>query len=620
MTVPSNDELLFLALGGAGEIGMNLNLYGHAGKWLMIDLGIGFADDSMPGIEVVMPDPAFIEERRDALVGIVLTHAHEDHLGAVADLWPRLRAPVYATPFAASVLQRKLVEAGLMDAVPVTVIPLRGKFILPPFELELITMTHSILEPNALAIRTKLGTVFHTGDWKIDPEPLLGEVTDEAVLRRIGEEGALAMVCDSTNVFVEGEAGSEATVRVNLEKLVKTSKCRVAVTCFASNPARVESVALAAVAAGRHPVLSGRALQRMVDAAQECGYLLDFPQCIPEQQAGYLPRDKVLFICTGSQGEPRASMAKLAGGEHRDLVLETGDTAIFSSRVIPGNERSVGRLQNALMARGVEVITDREADIHVSGHPARDELVRVYQWVRPKIAVPVHGEVRHMVEHAALAHACQVPETIVAPNGTLVRLAPGPAEIVGHVPAGRLARDGDTLVPVDGPALRERRKLLWNGAAAATVVIDGKGKAMAPPKVSLRGIEDQDGTLGEAIVAGLKEMLADLSAAERGDNRRIEEAALGEPDDRTSESHRHCRARPRQGVGTLPHRDGRQGERAQGAAGPWRHGGVRRAAQHQDRAFASAGREVADRQLPRPQCRWRHPSRLLRGRGYLRRP
>jgi ribonuclease J len=525
MTVPSNDELLFLALGGAGEIGMNLNLYGHAGKWLMIDLGIGFADDSMPGIEVIMPDPAFIEERRDALVGIVLTHAHEDHLGAVADLWPRLRAPVYATPFAASVLQRKLVEAGLMDAVPVTVIPLRGKFILPPFELELITMTHSILEPNALAIRTKLGTVFHTGDWKIDPEPLLGEVTDEAVLRRIGEEGALAMVCDSTNVFVEGEAGSEATVRANLEKLVKTAKCRVAVTCFASNLARVESVALAAVASGRHPVLSGRALQRMVEAAQECGYLLDFPQCIPEQQAGWLPRDKVLFICTGSQGEPRASMAKLANSEHRDLVLEAGDTAIFSSRVIPGNERSVGRLHNALTARGVEVITDHDADIHVSGHPARDELVQVYQWVRPKIAVPVHGEVRHMVEHAALAHACQVPETIVAPNGTLVRLAPGPAEIVGHVPAGRLARDGDTLVPVDGPSLRERRKLLWNGAAAATLVIDGKGKAVAPPKVSLRGIADEDGALGEAVVAGLKEMLADLSPAERGDNGRIEEAA-----------------------------------------------------------------------------------------------
>jgi ribonuclease J len=284
-------------------------------------------------------------------------------------------------------------------------------------------------------------------------------------------------------------------------------------------------VALAAVASGRHPVLSGRALQRMVEAAQECGYLLDFPQCIPEQQAGWLPREKVLFVCTGSQGEPRASMAKLANGEHRDLVLETGDTAIFSSRVIPGNERSVGRLQNGLMARGVKVITDHDADIHVSGHPARDELVQVYQWVRPKIAVPVHGEVRHMVEHAALAHACQVPETIVAPNGTLVRLAPGPAEIVGHVTAGRLARDGDTLVPVDGAALRERRKLLWNGAAAATLVIDGKGKAVAAPQVSLRGIDDEDGALGEALVAGLKEMLADLSPAERGDNGRIEEAA-----------------------------------------------------------------------------------------------
>jgi ribonuclease J len=525
MTVPTDDELLFLALGGAGEIGMNLNLYGHAGKWLMVDLGIAFADETMPGVEVVMPNPAFIEERRKSLVGIVLTHAHEDHLGAVADLWPRLEAPVYATPFAAAVLRRKLAEADLLDAVPITEIPLRGRFSLPPFELEFITMTHSILEPNALAIRTRLGTVFHTGDWKIDPEPLLGEVTDEAMLRRIGEEGALAMVCDSTNVFVEGEAGSESTVRANLEKLVKASKGRVAVTCFASNLARVESAALAAVAAGRHPVLSGRALQRMVDAAQECGYLLDFPECVPEPQAGYLPRDKVVFICTGSQGEPRASMAKLANGDHRDLTLEAGDTAIFSSRIIPGNEHSVGRLHNALVARGVEVITDREALIHVSGHPARDELVQVYQWIRPKIALPVHGEVRHMVEHAALARACQVPETVVAPNGSLVRLAPGPAEIIDHVPVGRLARDGDGVVPLEGEALRERRKLLWNGAAAATLVIDRRGRAVAPPKVSLRGIDDADGSLGEAIEAGLQEMLADLSAAARGDDARIKEAA-----------------------------------------------------------------------------------------------
>jgi ribonuclease J len=526
MTVPSADELLFVALGGAGEIGMNLNLYGHAGKWLMVDLGIAFGDDTMPGIEVVMPDPAFIEERKEDLAGIIITHAHEDHLGAVADLWPRLEAPVYATPFAASVLRRKLRDAGLFDAVPITEIPLGSKFAVGPFELEMITMTHSIPEPNALAVRTKFGTVFHTGDWKIDPEPLLGEVTDEATLQRIGEQGALAMVCDSTNVFVEGEAGSEATIRANLEKLVKTRRCRVAVSCFASNLARVESIAKAAVAAGRHPVLSGRALQRMVEAAQECGYLLDFPPTVSEQEAGYLPREKVLFICTGSQGEPRASMAKLATGEHRDLVLEEGDSAIFSSRVIPGNERAVGRLQNALMARGVEVINDGpDAHIHVSGHPAREELVRMYQWVRPKIALPVHGEMRHMIEHAALARDCQVPETVLAPNGTLVRLAPGPAKVIDHVHAGRLARDGDGLIELDGEVLRERRKLMWNGAAAATLVIDAQGRAKADPVVSLRGIDDEDGELADAIIAGLKEMLADLGAAERRDNGRIEDAA-----------------------------------------------------------------------------------------------
>ena len=321
---------------------MNLNLYGHAGKWLMVDLGVTFGDDTMPGVEVVMPDPSFIEERREDLVGIIITHAHEDHLGAVADLWPRLEAPVYATPFAASVLKRKLREAGLFDTVPITEIPLGGKFTVGPFELEMITMTHSIPEPNALAVRTKFGTVFHTGDWKIDPEPLLGEVTDEATLQRIGDEGALAMVCDSTNVFVEGEAGSEATVRANLEKLVKTRKHRVAVTCFASNLARVESIAKAAVAAGRHPVLSGRALQRMVEAAQECGYLLDFPPTVSEQDAGYLPREKVLFICTGSQGEPRASMAKLATGEHRDLVLEDGRHRDLLLARDPG-QRAAGR-------------------------------------------------------------------------------------------------------------------------------------------------------------------------------------------------------------------------------------------------------------------------------------
>jgi len=525
MTIPGGDELLFLPLGGAGEIGMNLNLYGHAGKWLMVDLGIGFTDGELPGVEVVMPDPAFIVERRQALCGIVLTHAHEDHLGAVADLWPRLKCPVYATPFAASVLRRKLRDAGLDREVELIEIPLGGRFKVGPFDLEMITMTHSIPEPNALAVRTPLGTVFHTGDWKIDPDPLIGELTDEARLRAIGDEGALAMVCDSTNVFVEGEAGSEAGVRRKLAEIVKARTGRVAVTCFASNLARVESIARAAAAAGRHPVLAGRALQRMVECARECGYLADFPECVDERQSGYLPRERVLYICTGSQGEPRAAMSKIAFGDHPDIVLEKGDTAIFSSRTIPGNERSVGHLHNALVTRGVEVVTDREEPIHVSGHPARDELVRVYQWIRPRIAVPVHGELRHMTEHVALARGCQVPEAVFAPNGSLVRLAPGPAEVVAQVPSGRIARDGDRLVAIDGAAIGERRKLLWNGAIAASIVVNGKGRLAAPPKVTLRGLDDGEDGFAAALVEAAADAVEQAGAADRRDDARLGEIA-----------------------------------------------------------------------------------------------
>ena len=527
MTTPG-DELLFLPLGGAGEIGMNLNLYGCRGKWLMLDLGVTFADDSMPGLDVLMPDPAFIVERRDDLVGVVLTHAHEDHLGAVPDLWPLLRCPIYATPFAASVLKRKLAEAGLADEVPLTIVPLGGKLSLPPFELEFVTMTHSIPEPNAVAIRTPHGVVLHTGDWKIDPDPLIGEVTDEAALRRLGADGVLAMVCDSTNVFVPGEAGSESEVRHRLTDVIRHQKALVAVTCFASNLARVESVATAAVAAGRHPVLVGRALHRMVEAAQENGYLLDFPPTVTERDAGWLPREKVCLICTGSQGEPRAALARLASGENRDIGLQPGDSVVFSSRVIPGNEKSIGRLQNQLSAMGVEIITDRDADLHVSGHPARDELTRLYQWVRPRVAVPVHGEQRHMVEHAALARECQVPAAVVAPNGSLVRLAPGPAEIVDHVPAGRLARDGTRLVSIDDAGLRDRRKMLWNGAAVATLVLDRTGRPLAAPKLTVQGLGGDATVIGEAVAAGIEALrasVADLSDSEARDDATVAEAA-----------------------------------------------------------------------------------------------
>lgn len=500
-------ELLFLALGGAGEIGMNLNLYAYDDQWLMLDLGISFGDEQVPGVDVVMPDPAFIVERRDKLLAVVLTHAHEDHLGAVAHLWPQLRCPIYATPFAASVLRRKLTDAGLINDAAITEVPLGGRFTLGPFELELITMTHSIPEPNAVAIRTPAGTILHTGDWKIDPEPLLGEVTDEAALRRLGDDGVLAMVCDSTNVFVPGEAGSEADVRKALTELVGRCHQRVAVTCFASNLARVESIAHAADANGRHPVLVGRALNRMVEAARENGYLAAMPRTIDEKEAAWLPREKVLMICTGSQGENGAAMYRLAYDEHPTLHLERGDTVIFSSRIIPGNEKSIGRLHNRLVALGVEVLTEKDAFVHVSGHPGRDELARLYQWVRPALAIPVHGELRHLEEHAQLARAVQVPDAIVAPNGTLVRLAPGTAEIIDHVPTGRLGLDGSRLIRLDSISLRPRKQMIFNGAATVTLVVDAGGRLLAAPRLSVHGLpegDDLDQVQGEAVEAVAK--------------------------------------------------------------------------------------------------------------------
>ncbi|MEO8559603.1 MAG: ribonuclease J [Rhodospirillales bacterium] len=507
----SQRELLFLALGGAGEIGMNLNLYAYDDQWLMVDLGISFGDDTLPGIDVVMPDPAFIVERREKLLGLVLTHAHEDHLGAVAHLWPQLECPIYATPFAASVLRRKLLEAGLIDRAHITVVPLGGKFTLGPFELELVTMTHSIPEPNALAIRTPLGTILHTGDWKIDPEPLLGEATDEAALRRFGDEGVLAMVCDSTNVFVPGEAGSEADVRRSLIEIIAGCKQRVAVTCFASNLARVESVAVAAEANGRHAVLVGRAINRMVEAAKENGYLLNMPRTVDEKEASWLPADKLVMICTGSQGEPGAALSRLAADEHPMLHLSPGDTVVFSSRIIPGNERSIGRLHNRLVAMGLHVVTEKDSFVHVSGHPGRDELARLYQWVRPKIALPVHGELRHMAEHAALARQMQVPETIIAPNGTLVRLAPNKPEIIDHVYSGRLALDGSRLIPLNPQALKSRRQIVMNGAATVTLIADKAGKLLAEPRVSVQGFEG-----GDAINAACQDAVAAIMLALKG--------------------------------------------------------------------------------------------------------
>jgi len=520
-----DDELVFLPLGGAGEIGMNLNLYGLAGKWLMIDLGITFADETMPGIDVVTPDPSFIAERRDNLLGIVITHAHEDHLGAVALLWPELECPVYATPFAAAVLRGKLEEQGLLGEVPLHEVPLGGELRLGPFEIEFISITHSIPEPNALAIRTALGTVLHTGDWKLDPDPLLGETTDETALRRLGEAGVLALVCDSTNVFNPGESGSEAAVRKSLDALIEGRRGRIAVSTFASNVARVKTVAAVAAKHNRHLVVVGRSLHRMIQAARDTGYMDDLGPLLDEAEGGYLPPDAVLYLCTGCQGEPRGAMARVAAGAHPEVVLGTGDLAIFSSKVIPGNERAIGRMQDQLIAAGVEVIGERSHFVHVSGHPCRDELMRMYEWIRPQVAVPVHGELRHLVEHAELARSLQTPLAVTITNGQVLKLAPGRPEVVAEVGAGRWYLDGEVLVSSADETLKERRRLMFNGSAVLTLVLDDRGEALAPPSLVLLGIPGAVARLEREVRAAVGKALAQLSRGARRHDDCVAESA-----------------------------------------------------------------------------------------------
>lgn len=521
------NALYFVPLGGAGEIGMNLNVYGYAGDWLIIDCGVTFGDDSQPGLEVVMPDPGFIVERRDRLLGIVATHAHEDHIGAIPYLWTQLRCPVWATPFTASLLRAKMAEAGLAGQVRINVVPLSGRFTIGPFDLELITLTHSIPEPNAVALRTPVGTVLHTGDWKFDPDPLIGPTADEAALSRLGDEGVLALVGDSTNALRPGASGSEAELRRSLTDLIGRYDARVAVACFASNVARLETVARAAAAHGRDVALVGRSLWRIEKAARENGYLADLPRFLNEEEAGYIPRDRIVLICTGSQGEPRAALSRIARDDHPHVVLETGDVVIFSSRIIPGNEKAINRLQNALVRLGLEIVTEEDHFVHVSGHPARDELVRMYQMVRPRIAVPVHGEARHLIAHAELAGECQVQQPLVIQNGDVVRLMANGASIVDEVPVGRLASDGKGLLPLDGAALKDRRRATFNGTAIATLVADRQGRLMAPPTISLIGVVEA--AAAEAAAPDLRNTveraLDELPAGARRDDQTMREAA-----------------------------------------------------------------------------------------------
>ena len=488
----SSNDLLFLPLGGAGEIGMNLNLYGYGApddaQWIMIDLGVTFADPTMPAVDVILPDPSFIVEQRDKLIAIVLTHAHEDHLGAVQYLWPKLKCPIYATPFTAAVLRRKLSEVPWGSDVPINIVPLGAQFQLGPFDLELVTLTHSIPEPNAIAIRTDHGVVLHTGDWKFDPDPVIGDVPDSDRLRELGDAGILAMVCDSTNVFSPGDSGSEGALRESLTRVIGSCHNRVAVACFASNVARLKTVADAARANGRDVILAGRSLHRMVDAAKETGHLPEDMAFLDEEDSGYLPKDRCLIICTGSQGEARAALWRIASEDHPRVSLDSGDTVIFSSRVIPGNEVSISRLQNQLASRNIHIITWKDDFVHVSGHPARDELTEMYQLVRPKIAIPVHGESRHLIEHASLARECQVPESIAIENGAMVRIKAGAVEIVARVPSGRLALEGNRLVSLDGELVRRRRQALYNGFVVATVVLNEYGELEENPQISATGL------------------------------------------------------------------------------------------------------------------------------------
>jgi ribonuclease J len=509
----TTDELVFLPLGGCGEIGMNLNAYGygpaHARRWIVVDVGVTFGNASTPGIDLICADPAYlVGEHIDA---VFLTHAHEDHIGAIGLLYPLLRtkAPIYATPFTAELVRGKMQERGL-DTRLLKTISLEASVKAGPFTVKYITLTHSIPEPNALSIDTPAGLILHTGDWKIDPEPLIGARTDIEGLTALGDRGVLAMVCDSTNVFESGEAGSEDTVRKGLIDLIAKQTGAVAVTTFASNVARVKSIIEAGNLAGRDVCLVGRSMHKITGAAKAVGILPPRLEFVDESEAGYLPPENILYLCTGSQGEANAALSRIARGDHRHVTLREDDTVIFSSRLIPGNESSVYALQNSLAEQGIRIITPRmvEEPIHVSGHPCRDELRRMYQWVRPRVSIPVHGERRHIMEHAAYAKSLQVQSALTPRNGSLIRLAPGEPEIIDEVPSGRLMLDGSRLVPEAAEGLIERRRLSVSGLIVATVCLDDDGDVLDGPVIAVKGLSESDGRIADESLEPL-----DMAAA-----------------------------------------------------------------------------------------------------------
>ncbi len=487
------NELLFLPLGGSEEIGMNLNLYHYGGKWLMVDLGITFGDETTLGIDVIMPDPSFIEARKKDLVGLVVTHGHEDHIGAIPYLWERLGCRIYATPFTASLIRRKLANIKVLDKVDLVEIPLSSAFTVDPFEIELIGAAHSIPEANGLALRCEVGTIFHTGDWKFDTtfDRETGR-TDFSALEALAEENILAVVGDSTNADLSGRTASESELLESLSELFRNQKYRIAVTCFSSNVARLRSVSLAAQRNGRHVALVGQSLWRMNEIARENGYLLDVPDFLSPKDIGYIPRDKIVMICTGSQGEQRAVLARLADRSHHEINLEKEDTVVFSSREIPGNEKAIARIQSKLVAQGIKVISERDHFVHVSGHPGQDDMVEMYQIIRPEIAIPVHGDSRRLMEHARLAKECQIPQILIPENGSVMRLHPSPAKIISRVTTSNLGVDGPKLRQVDGSVFRDRQKLLHHGNISVTVILDSTCRCKIDPILTIVGIITED--------------------------------------------------------------------------------------------------------------------------------
>jgi len=502
---PGN-ELLFLALGGSGEIGMNVNLYGCQGKWIMVDLGMTFADPAYPGIELILPDLAFIEERLDDLLGVVLTHGHEDHIGAIPYLAADLGVPLYATRFTAGLIAGKLEEEELTSEVQLNVLDIEEPFTLGPFAMRYVPLAHSIPEANALLIETPFGRVFHSGDWKLDAAPQLGDPSTPAELTAVGDLGILALACDSTNVFNEKASGSEAEVRAGLDEVIAAAEGRVLVTTFASNAARLKTLGQVALDTNRKVCIAGRSLERILRVAQSVGYLEDFPPTVDFEEAMRLPRRDVMIVATGGQGEHRAALSRIVFDSHK-LKLASGDLVIFSSKQIPGNELAIGRIQNALATKHIEMITDRQADVHVSGHPGRPELAAMYEWIRPEILVPVHGEMRHMAEQARFGRSLGVPKTIVQQNGDVVRLAPDGPEIIGHERVGRLVLDGDVILPADGVTMNERRRIATIGVISVAVPLNERGALAGNVVLGLLGVpveEDREAFVEEACEAATK--------------------------------------------------------------------------------------------------------------------